>query len=339
MKSFSEILEQIKSGPADLAGIEIASYGTPVVHMRKSGDEVQVVGADILPPAGTAVEEPPAPLELSGKLKGRYASVCVPGSGAIVKLLSFPGQFGESSEHKLLDSLRLENPDKYRIAYKLIARGHGKSESRVLTVALPEEEASIVTPLLPAGLPAPFSLEVSGLAVMTAFLNATASNQKDQAVGMAHFGSRVSSFALFNKGSLSLIRRFDLGTETILGRVQEGLGVDKETAEGIMSDGSFDISQLVNEVLTPVIKQMVVSRDFLERRENCQLAKIYVSGALTVSRDSIEEISSAMGVETGGWNPFEGLSVSSGALPEAAKGKEWQYAAAIGAGLGTFEET
>ncbi|MDD4870672.1 MAG: pilus assembly protein PilM, partial [Kiritimatiellae bacterium] len=209
----------------------------------------------------------------------------------------------------------------------------------ILAVALPEAEAGIIAALLPTGLPAPFSLEVSGLATMSTFLHSVGKYIMENAVGVIDFGARISTFALFNKGLLALIRRFNFGTNTLLDNVQQALGVDRETAQGIVSDGSFDISQSVSEVIEPIVKQLTVSRDFVERRENCHISKIYVSGGITVSRDSLEEIRSSMGLEVVLWNPLEGLIVTQGAIPENMTGKESRFSAAIGAALATFEET
>jgi len=152
------------------------------------------------------------------------------------------------------------------------------------------------------------------------------------------FGARISTFVLFNKGVLALIRRFDVGTDTLLDRVRETLGVDRETAEGIISDGAFDVSQSVTEVMEPLVKQLVVSRDFVERHENCHVVKVYVSGGLAASRNSLDELASSLGIEVDLWNPFEGLTIMPGVLTENLAGKEWRFSVAIGACLATFEE-
>ena len=147
------------------------------------------------------------------------------------------------------------------------------------------------------------------------------------------------SLALFNKGVLSLIRRFDFGTDSVLGAVQQSLGVDRETAEGIITDGSFDLSQSVSDVMDTLVKQLIISRDFVERRENCRIAKIFATGSLVSSNDCLSELRAALGSEIETWNPFDSLTVPEGALSEEAKAEPWRFSAAVGACLGTFEET
>lgn len=343
MISLSELIKRFKRRPTDFVGIDIGSMGISAVRMRKNNDEVSVLAADVLPPpempdkSSEAPQEIP-PLVLPPRLKGRYACLAVAGEKTVIKFMSFPGHFDEAAEEKVVQNMGLEDPNEYRIGYRLISEGHGKSESRVLGVAVPEIEARTAVMLLPIGLPAPFSLEVSGLATMTCFMHGPGSQHEHDSVGVIDFGARVSTFVLFNKGIPALTRRFDVGTNALLDRVQDTLGVDRETAEGIVSDGAFDVSQSVAEVMEPLVKQLAVSRDFVERRENCRVVKMYVSGGLVASRNSLDELASSLGIEVNLWNPFEGLTIMPGALPENLVGKEWRFSAAIGACLATFEE-
>lgn len=343
MISLTELIKRFKRRPSDLVGIDIGSMGISAVRMRKNNGEVSVLAADVLSPiempdgSSESPEEVP-PLVLPPRLKGRYACLAVAGEKAVIKFMSFPGHFDESAEAKVVQNIGLEDPSEYRIGYRLISEGHGKSESRVLAVAVPEIEAQTAVMLLPTGLPAPFSLEMSGLATMTCFMHGAGSQHEHESVGVIDFGDRISTFVLFNKGILALIRRFNVGTDTLLDKVQETLGVDRETAEGIISDGAFDVSQSVAEVMEPLVKQLAVSRDFVERHENCHVVKVYVSGGLAASRNSLDELASSLGIEVDLWNPFEGLTIMPGALPENLAGKEWRFSAAIGACLATFEE-
>lgn len=352
MASLSELIERFKRGPSDLVGIDLGETDIAAVHMRNNNGEFSVVSAGLLPPiefpdksasASSSESESPEeavipPLVLPPKLKARYASIAIPGDEAIIKLLSLPGAVDDAVGAKVVENLGLDNPDEYRISYKVIVEGHAKSESRVLSTALADSEASDAVKILPTGLPAPFSLEVSGLATMTAFLHGPATEFPDDGIGVMDFGANTGSFGIFVKSTLALIRRFNVGTNAVLNKVQETLGVDRETAYGIMSDGSFDISQPVGEVMESLTKQLIVSRDFVERRENCTVAKLYVSGGLVVSRDSLDEMRRSLGLEVELWNPFHSLTIMPGAIPDELAGREWRFSAAVGACLGTFEE-
>ncbi len=351
--NFKEILERFKTYPGDLVGVDVGATAIKVVHVRKNGDEISLVGAEILEPqllpsgeppeAEEGEQEEPSPediqaLELSPQTKGKYAALAVTANSAVVKLLSFPGAFDDSAIDKIISSLGLDDPDAYRIGYKLIAEGHGKSETKVLGVAIPEEVAVAVPRLFPSGTPAPFSLEVSGLAAMTSFQHSASVNHSEESVGVIDFGTDITTYALFNKGVLSLIRRFDFGTLMVVDKVQEALGVDRETAQGIMNDGAFDISQAVSEVMEPLVKQMIVSRDFVERRENCTIGRMFVSGGIVSSKNCMEELRVALGLEVEAWDPFESLAAAPDVLADDLKNQAWRFVGAVGACLGTLEE-
>lgn len=345
MKAFNakELMERFKTYPADLVGVDIGATGIKLAHVRKSGQDISLLGVDILSPLSTGSSEGEgksavAPLVLLPEIKAKYAAICVTGSESVVKLLSFPGAFDDSSIDKIVSSLGVENPDEYRIGYKLITEGHGKTESKVLGVALHESVAAVAPALFPSGVPAPYSLELSGLCAMTSFQHSAKVNHSEESVGVVDFGTNVTTYAIFNKGVLSLIRRFDFGTLMIIDKVQEALGVDRETAQGIMNDGAFDISQAVADVMEPLVKQMIVSRDFVERRENCNVNRMFVSGGIVASRNSLEEMRVSLGLEIETWDPFEGINVVPGAVSETFKSQSWRFVSAIGACLGTLEE-
>jgi len=346
MSTLKELLDRLRRGPSDVVGLDLGSTAVKAVRMRRAGNETSIVAADILPPVpppeapsdDSAEVALPEPFALPTKLKAPYASLAVSGENAVVKLLSMPGHFDARAEGKVIESMGLKNPEDFRIGYKLVSEGHGKTESKVLAVALPEIAATHAVALLPAGRPAPFSVELSGLAAMAAFLHGTGQQHTEDAVGVVDFGAKTSSFSICNQGVLALYRKFDFGGDVVLQKIQETLGVDQETAQGILTDGSFDVSQSVNDVMAPRIKQLILSRDFVERRESCHVSRLYVSGGLTSSEDILKDIGSAMEIEAAPWAPLDGLTVARDGLSEELAGQEWRLAGAVGACLATLEQ-
>jgi Tfp pilus assembly PilM family ATPase len=344
MRPFNDLLKNMQRGPVDVVGLDVGISGVKAVRLQKRDSEVVVAAVDILPGVNLAplMADPettvPA-LELPPRIRARYGCVTLTGETSIVKLLTFPGHFDEKAAEKIVENMGIEDASKYRIAYKLVSEGHGRAESRVLTVAMPEDCARIAPQLLPGGYPVPFSIEVSGIASLTAFMRTLASRHAEDAVAAMDFGTNTSMFAIFNKGVLSLVRRFGFGSQGVLDKVREKLGVDAETAQGIITDGSFDVSQPLGEVMDPLVKQLVVSRDFVERRENCHISKIYVCGGLANSAGTIAEMKASLEMDADRWDPFEGLSIAKDALPETLAAHRWRFSAAVGACLGTFEET
>lgn len=341
MKQIKELLQRLKRGPADVAGVDFGTTGAKVVRMSRTNNEYTVVATDVLPetPLDKASQENdgvPVPMALLSPLKSRYVSLALTGHDAVIKLLTFPGHFDPAADAKIFQSLGLKEPDNYRVSYRVIVEGTAKTESRILAAAVPEPQVQWVADLFPAGLPAPYSIEVSGLASLTAFLH-TPRGQSEDAVGVLDFGARVTSFGLFNRGILGLFRRFDLGMLDILKQISQTLGVDDATAQSVLADRSFDVSRTIAAVLEPLIKQLVVSRDFLERRENCRIQQLVVGGGLAMSRDAMKELQTSLEIEPFILNPFEGLSITHGSLSPDAEANPWRYAAAVGTCLATLE--
>lgn len=346
MRSLKELMSAQRRGPSDLLGLDLGTTGAKAVRVHRSGEAITIQAADVFAPVELETiqgeDGMPAPVVVPPRLKTRQACLVIPGRQAVIKLLSFPGHFeAQDRSQRVIDGLGLSDPSKYRIAYKVTHEGAARSgsESRVLAAAVREEEARRAALLLPAGVPVPHTIEIAGIAAMTAFLAGIGDNLSARTVGMIEFGATMSHFALFHRGSLSLFRRFDFGVERVLENLGKALGVDNTTAAGIMVNGSFDISQTVNETLAPILKQLVVSRDFVERRENCRLETIYACGGLALSRDVLETIRSAVGNDVEPWSPADAFDFAAGALPETLAGAEWRLTAAIGACLGAMEET
>jgi Tfp pilus assembly PilM family ATPase len=330
-----------KRGPQEILGLDIGKSTVCALRLARAGEDVfRVLATDVLSYGGLAPEgegKAPDPLTLPARLKTKYAAIGLNSPRAASKLVSFPGAMNEEQEGHLVQALGLDNPDDYRISFKILAEGRGKIESKALVAALPEAEAAVAVRLLPSGTPAPYSLEISDLAALSAFLHGPGAD-REKAMGVFHFDSEVSTLAFFNKGILALIRRFPVGADSLKNKVMESLGVDENTAQGILADASFDISQAVGEIVTPLAKQAIVSRDFVERRENCRVEAFWLSGPLSQANDVAAEIKNALNIAPQPWNPLEGRDLAEGAVPDQYAGEEWRFAAALGAGLAAFEE-
>ena len=174
---------------------------------------------------------------------------------------------------------------------------------------------------------------------MTAFLHGPGARHATESVGSVDCGARVSYFSLYVKNRLALVRKFNVGTDAILDRVQTTLGVDRDTARGILTDGSFDLSQTIAEIMDPFVKQLIISREFVERRYNSAVSAIYLSGGVGGSRDWVTELQSAFGLDVQTWNPFDCVMMPEGVYPAELVGQEFRFTAAIGAAMGTFEDT
>lgn len=335
--SLKEFRERMKRGPTDVTGIDFGQASTKIVRLQKSGESFSLMGAELAPvllhgESNEAILIPP-------KLKARYVAIAVSGGTAVTKLLTFPGTMEHSFETNLAKTLGLDPQTGDRIAYRMITEGSGRTESRILAAAIPEADAASAMRMFATGLPAPCSLEVSALAALTAFEAGPVLNSPEPAAGMIDFGTETSTLSIFYKKSLVLLRRFDFGISKLLDRVTSALHIDADTALNILSDNAFDISELITEIMGPFSSQLIVSRDFVERRENCSLKKLYCIGGIATTPVAIHELERTLGLEVQMFDPFS-IPLLHPSTPDAVPDDQrWRFTAAIGAALGTLQET
>lgn len=332
--AYADFIKRMKKGPTEVTGIDFGKTATKIVRLHKSGDEIVMTGAELLPVLveGSGFTIPP-------RLKARYAALAVSSASASAKLLTFPGAIDAAFENHLARNMGLEAGTDDRMAYRVITEGSGRIESRVLAAAIPEADAGPVMQRFQNGLPAPCSLELAPLAALTAFEAGPVINSATPASGLIDFGTESSILSIFHKKTLVLLRRFDFGTRKLLDRVTSTLHIDEDTALNILSDNAFDISELITEIMSPLSSQLIVSRDFVERRENCNLKQLHCSGGLTSSPSAIHELQRAMNIEIKTFDPFtipglqtDAVNGTNGSL------QHWRFTAAIGAALGTLQE-
>ncbi|MEI6149312.1 MAG: pilus assembly protein PilM [bacterium] len=335
MKTISDYLKRFQRGHADVVGFDMACSGIKVVRLRRAHAAVSVVAADILPLPSTAGADSPSitPFVLPKLLRARYMAMASSEQGAIIKLLTVPSHSEKSMDAYVNELMGLTNNAEYRLAYEQVAVN--RSEHKILAAGMPVQTVESLCGLFPSGTPAPCSIEVSGLASMTAFMRGPGKNHSDDCVAVIDFGARTTLVAFYHKGAVVMIRKFDMGAANILKKLQDNLGVDSDVALGILNDSSFDISRIVHQAMESLLQQLTISWDFVERREGTRIVRLYACGGGT-SGCWAREVQAATGQEPVLWNPFDGLNVTAEVLSKW-KGQESRFSAAIGAALGAME--
>ena len=336
MKKAADLLRMFNRGYTDMLGLDVAGSGLKAVRLRRTNRVTSVVAVDILPSvAGAPVTDPVQPVQVPKALRARYVALATSAPGTIVKLLTFPAHSEKSTEAHVSELMGLGDNVDFRLAYEALSES--RTEVKILAVAMPVQTVHGLCGLFPVGIPAPCSIEISGLASMTAYARGPGKAHKDDCTAVVDFGMTSTLVAFFQKGTMVLVRKFDVGTSTILKRLQDGLGVDAEVALGILNDGSFDISQIVHQSMESFLQQLIISWDFVERRENVHIARLYACGGGTSLRSWAHEMQGATGQEPVFWNPFEGLATT-GPVLEKWKGQEQRFAAALGVALAMIGE-
>ena len=324
---------------SDLVCLDFGAAGMKAVRMKRTKDQVAVSAVELLPATPLATgdgEGRAARLVLPPSLRAKYAATTIDTPRTVVRLLNLPAHSepGETLETQIRAQLGLG--EDHRIGHLPISTPAGKAMTRVLATAVPEEEVLAVLSLLGAGAPAPCSLELAGLGTLTAFLCGPGAQLGGEHVCLVETGAHATCLSFLNRGNLALFRKYETGAESVVDALRKQFDVDAATATTILDGSSIDLTALLHEVMEHVFRQMTLSRDFVEREENCRVTRVFVAGGLGLSAFWRQSLRDLLGLTVETWNPFEGLAVAPGAIPAALAGQEIRFAAAVGAGLGVF---
>lgn len=337
MKQIKKLLEdrltQYRS--VDLVGVDFSTTATKVVRLRKSKDEVSLMGIDLLPAVDFSIAA--RRVELPRNLSAHYACLAYSGPSSMVRMVNAPLTGDETTlpDAKLRELLNAK--EDYRVSARLIKKGQGRQDSNFLAAAIPSDDVSFLLNMFPAGPPAPASVEVAGLSYISAFSHAQASEYEDEAICLIEAGESGSHFAFLNKGVVVLVGKFDAGGAMMRSKVGADLGVDDDLAGTIIADRSINISTTVLDVMTPFLKQLSISKDFIERHQSCRISKVYVSGGVSLISHWTEMVGQYLHAEVVRWNPFENIQCDPELLPDELAQQAPRFAAAVGAAIGGIE--
>ena len=321
---------------SDLVGIDFATSATKVVRLKQTGNEVSLIGIDLLPAVDFSSAS--ARIELPRNLMTYYSCLSYSRPETVVRLVNTPLPADEEylPDAKLRALLSVE--EDFRVSARLIKRGKGRQDSSLLAVAIPQDDVGFMLNMFPAGPPAPASLEISGLSFISAFVHARGAECANEAVCLIDTGELSSTYVFLNQGTVVLIGKMNFGSRTLRNRLAEDLGVDEDLASSILNDQSINISSSLNSVLEPILKQISISRDFIERHQGCQVAKLYVSGGLSLLPSWCAEVGQMLQFNAIPWSPLENISFDPDLLSPELKFEATRFSAAIGAALGGFEQ-
>jgi Tfp pilus assembly PilM family ATPase len=257
---------------------------------------------------------------------------------SVVRLINTPLPAGDETlpDAKLRELLSVG--EDFRVSARLVKRAKGRQDSSLIVVAVPQDDVAFMLNMFPAGPPAPASLEISGLSFISAFMHARGRECANDAVCLIESGEMSSTYVFLNQGQVVLIGKMNFGSRTLRNKLAEDLGVDEELARSILNDRSINISSSLNTVLDPFLKQVSISKDFIERHQGCRVGKLYLSGGLSLLPSWSAEVGQMLQINADSWDPFENISYDPDLLSPDIKLEATRFSAAIGAALGGFEE-
>lgn len=319
----------------DLVGIDFSTTATKVVRLKYAKGELCLAGLTLLPAVDFGVSQ--GRLELPRNLTANYGCMAYTGASAVVRMVNTQLPNGEEISESSLRELLNVTAD-YRVTARVVSAGKGRQDSSLLAAAIPDADACSILNMFPGGAPAPASLEVSGLSFISAFLHARGEESADSTVCLLEAGESISHFAFLKKGEVALVGKMPFGAQLLRKKLADDLGVDDELAASILSDRSINITSSLTSVLDPFVKQISISKDFIERHLGCRVSKIYISGGLSLISSWSEEVGQMLRSEIVPWSPLENITCDPGIIPEELSDQVTRFSAAIGAAIGGFED-
>jgi len=320
-----------KRKPIELTGLDFGASGIKAVRLRKSRGEFTVVAADIFAPADFLND--PSPIQVPKGLLTNYTALCYAGEHAFARVINLPGSKEVPTEAMVREQLNVDA--EYRAIARSLGRIPGRQEWGFLGVAVPERDVKALLAQVPEGPPAPFSLEVGAFAAFSLWFHGTSEEVREkEAVCLIEGGETVTYFAFVNQGVVCFVGKVNIGCRAMRSHIQSEMGLDDELATAILHGESIDISAGINKVCAGILRQLAVSRDFMERHHKCRISQAVVyggAGDIPYFRAAVAE---SLGTELRRGDPFKGLQIESGALPEHIAEQKHRLAAAAGAALG-----
>lgn len=340
MIASNETRTESRRGLTEVVGLDFSQTGIKAVRMKKTRDGLQVAGVAQLPAMalGPGSEMEVSKLHLPKSVRSRNAAVAYTGINSVVRLLNVPGFSRQSGTADEMVRSQVGLEEGFRLGYTVASQpGRGKQDVSLIAVGVPDEESSWLLQVVRNSGPAPVSIEVSALSTLTAFARGPGAAAADGAVGLIEAGEEVTLMTVMKQGVPVLLRKFEFGHSQILERVARQFTVDRDTAINILKDHSFDVSQPVNESMGAMLRQLAISKEFVERKAGASVENWYLSGGLALAgywRSEIENVVGAVKI----WNPLGNLFMAQDVWPAELAGQEPRFSAAIGLAIGALED-
>ncbi len=324
-----------KKPPSELLGLDFSATGIKAVKLRYVKGRLSLGGVEILPAIDlTEKDAKLSALNIPKSIKANYACACVSNREALAKMLSLPGQ---SDPQKVTNQIKeqFKISDDYRISSITLGAAKAKSGGKLLAAAIPEAQISRLLSMTADSPPALKSCEVSALAALQAFL-ASSQAESEDGLGFIEMGELTTNIFFMHRKSLVLMRQYDIGSRLVTDRIVNDFHVDRQTAANIMTEGAIDLSSLYSEILGFIVRQAVLSKDFVERQEKCKVSRLYVSGGMSNSDNWNKILADNTSIKVVLFNPFDHIAMEVESIPQEFRANGGRFSAAIGATLGEF---
>ncbi|WP_020676419.1 type IV pilus biogenesis protein PilM [Geopsychrobacter electrodiphilus] len=320
------------SSKKDLIGIDVGSSSVKLVRLKESRGNYQLVNVGILPLApetivdntimdSAAIVQAISNLIVGMNVKGKKISTSVSGHSVIIRKI----MLSLMTEDELEASIQWEaeqyipfDLSEVNIDFQILgADAKDPSQMNVMLVAAKKDYVDdFVAVFTEAGLE-PVVMDIDCFATENTF-DVNYGFVEDEVVALVDMGASAISVNIL-KGDISLFTRdIQAGGNLIREELQKRLGISSDQAElakmGIRNIDDVD-PEAIDEVLADAVENLVqeVQRSFdffSATSSDDKIAKIYLTGGVSNSRQVCEALERKLGTKTEVINPFRNISIS-----------------------------
>ncbi len=204
-----------------------------------------------------------------------------------------------------LDFAKIEDLDNNRI--------------RVLIVAAKKDLVDSQMKILSEAGLEPVILDVDSFALANAFIHTGIDNTN--VCGLLNIGFNKSNLNIVKDGKTYLSRDIDIGGRSIAKLIAENLSIPEKEALKIMEDKLARFEQLsederkpieapVADILSRLTDEAALSFDFYENQHESNVAKVFISGGISMFKTIEAFLKEALSRDLQKWNPVTGIEVS-----------------------------
>src|SRR5579872_2981134 len=157
------------------------------------------------------------------------------------------------------------------------------------------------------------------------------------AVALVDIGFKNTTICLLNQGELIVSRVVAIGGDRLTQGLAESMGISYAEAEGIKVGMPAEVQSNLEQLLTPLGRELRASLDFFEHQQDKTVTQIYISGGSARSEFIVKSLETELMAPCKAWNPTAALDL---ALPPSQISEiehlAPQLAVAVGTAAATF---
>lgn len=208
----------------------------------------------------------------------------------------------------------------------------GPAKSRVLVGAARTQVVNDVQAAARAAGLLPDEITLSLIGPANAFELAVPDAFQKEVVALLEIGFRNSAISILSNGQLILNRVIGIGGDTMTSGLAEAMGISHAEAEGIKIGMPQEVEPTLQNLITPLARELRASIDFFEHQQDKAVSQVYVSGAAARSASIVEALGRELALPCQTWNPAGFMSLS---LPPQQMGELEQTAPQLAVAIGS----